>query len=645
MKFKYLLTFLITLCIIDATSQEFIRDFGKCSMDELRLNECPIDSTASAMVIYDIGTLDYESVGYYLTRKIKIKIFTKAGIDHGKISISYGKGNKLTSIKANTYNLVDGKIVKTPLQLKETFDEQLFDDIYQKKIALPEVREGSVIEITYRRNAIHYAYIPTWEFQKEIPVLYSEYNAIMYPLFEYKHQVSGELPLDEYNREPANTIPVNLYNRNYFPERYLFVMKDVPAFVDQSFITCMEDYIAKVDFQLTGVLTSFGNYESSLSTWPKLCQELLDFEGFGTYIKASERQSRDIVNFIETMQPLEKVKWIDHHMKTNFRFDDDDSFLASETCKKIFTEKTGNSAELNLAAIGMIKAAGIEVKPVLLSTRDHGMIQKIYPFVNEFNYVVGLVILDSMYYIIDVTEPLLKFGDIPPRCLNDEGLIVDKDIVEWLKLESIEMSDVRYDITLNASVNNDSLNIGCKSTSTYYEALEIRDDFKNDYESLAKRYIGDDFQSYDSLKCENLNTPENPFIFSYSKTEELENVDNHLIINPFCGIILTENPLKQPVRDYPVDFNYKWSRSFSVTLKIPEGYKLSSKPENLIVNNKQIRIVYSITEPEPGTINIVGVYQFKKDLYPASEYASLKGYYDQIISKFNEKLTLEPVGI
>lgn len=634
------------LLVQQATSQEFVRDFGKCSMDELQLTHCPFDSTASAMVIYDIGNLDYETtVGYFFTRKMKIKIFSKAGIEHGKISIVYLNGNKVTSIKANTYNLVDGKIVKTPLSLKETFDEQLYDDWYVKKIALPEVREGSVIEITFKRNAIHYANIPTWEFQKEIPVLYSEYKALMYPLFQYKHQVTGEIPLDEYNHEFENAIPVNLYKRNYFPEKYLFVMKDIPAFVDQSFITCMEDYIAKVDFQLTGILTSFGNYESNLSTWPKLCQELLDFESFGTYIKSAERQSRDMISFLEGKTALEKVKWVDQHMKMTFTHNDDYSFLASETFKKILTEKSGNSADLNLAAIGMLKAAGIDVKPVLLSTRDHGMIQKLYPFVDEFNYVVGLVLLDSIYYVIDVTEPLLKFGDIPPHCLNDEGLIVTKGETEWLKLEGTEMSDVRYDITLSANMNHDSLSIECKSTSTYYEALEKRHSFKDEYESLAIEYIGEDYKSYDSIRCENLTTPEQPFIFRFSKKEELESIDNHLIINPFCGYVLTENPLKQPVRDYPVDFTYKWSRSFSVKMKIPEGYKISTKPQNLTVNNKNIRIVYSVSEPEPGIINILGVYQFKKDVYPASDYAEIKAYYDQIISKFNEKITFEPIGI
>ncbi len=181
--------------------------------------------------------------------------------------------------------------------------------------------------------------------------------------------------------------------------------------------------------------------------------------------------------------------------------------------------------------------------------------------------------------------------------------------------------------------------------STYYEALEKRKDYINNYEALAKKYIGQNYKLYDSIKCTNLKNPDQPFELAFTTTMPVEQVDNYLIIEPFSGYALTENPLKEPDRKYPVDFTYNWSRTFSATLNIPEGYRLTSQPENLVINDKNIRVVYTVSEREPGVLNILGLYHFKKDIYLSSDYQALKGYYDKIINKFNEKLTLEAVEI
>ena len=35
---------------------------------------------------------------------------------------------------------------------------------------------------------------------------------------------------------------------------------------------------------------------------------------------------------------------------------------------------------------------------------------------------------------------------------------------------------------------------------------------------------------------------------------------------------------------------------------------------------------------------MIGVYQFKKDVYAILDYSELKNYFNQIVDKFNEKL-------
>ncbi len=512
---------------------------------------------------------------------------------------------------------------------------------------MPNVKEGSVFEISYTLTANGYYSLPTWEFQTDIPVLYSRLDATFDPRYSYTQILRGDKPLDDFQTSTTNIRPIFINNIPYSRENFKFIMREIPAFNDESFITSANDYKIKLDFQLSGYRNRYGIMEPILSTWPKLCEGLFDAESFGSFIKSCERAGKDLIseNKLDTMSLTNRIKWVDKYMKTNFEYNNTNTFLSTKSCKQLLDQKTGSSGDLNLMAIGFLRAVGAEADPVILSTRSHGKIQTAYPFLEAFNYTVALVNLDSSLYIVDVTEPMLNFSEIPTRCLNDQGMLVRKDNIDWIEFQSNFMSDNRHEIELTINPAHDSLQAQIKLTSSGYEALNKRKLFKTDYKELAEDLLGRNYLSYDSINSVNLKETTQPFQLHFSRPFEVENVDDNLLIDPFCGMIITENPLKQTERSYPIDFTYKFSRSFSININIPQGYRLLSTPENLIVNNKQVRIVYAVTNLNPEIVTITAVYQFKKDVYPASDYLTLKGYYDQIVSKFNEKIILEKTGI
>jgi len=103
---------------------------------------------------------------------------------------------------------------------------------------------------------------------------------------------------------------------------------------------------------------------------------------------------------------------------------------------------------------------------------------------------------------------------------------------------------------------------------------------------------------------------------------------------------LTENPLKMPSRSYPVDMVYKKVKKYQSIIKIPDGYKLMLKPENLDFESNLVKITFTSEVQNNTTIKVYGVYEFKNDIYYSSNYNDLKGYFNKIIDKFNEKLVL-----
>ena len=133
--------------------------FGDVSIEELKMKRYDKDTTASAIVLCDYGEsrIEYQqgkgfSVKFERVRRVKI--FSKEGYVWGNFSIPiYKSGTNeedLTTLKAITYNLENGKIVESKLKNEAIFTEEADKNTKIVKFALPNVKEGSVIEILYK---------------------------------------------------------------------------------------------------------------------------------------------------------------------------------------------------------------------------------------------------------------------------------------------------------------------------------------------------------------------------------------------------------------------------------------------------------------------------------------------------------------
>ena len=128
-----------------------------------------------------------------------------------------------------------------------------------------------------------------------------------------------------------------------------------------------------------------------------------------------------------------------------------------------------------------------------------------------------------------------------------------------------------------------------------------------------------------------------PYMLSYTGEASLERIGNQLIINPFMGTALSENPLKQKERTYPVDFIYKQSETFISNISIPEGYEVEFLPSDISLSTDLIEIRFN-TEEINRQVSVKGSYAFKKSMYSPSEYDRLKKNLDLIVRKFNDSV-------
>jgi hypothetical protein len=169
--------------------------------------------------------------------------------------------------------------------------------------------------------------------------------------------------------------------------------------------------------------------------------------------------------------------------------------------------------------------------------------------------------------------------------------------------------------------------------------LDYRSSYQDDPEEFKKGFYTDEMGVKKEVSVMNENAADLPFIHTYSATLPVEMVGDKLLVNPFPGLVPTENPLKLPFRSYPVDMVYKNKHSFHTTLAIPEGYKFLDQNNTVSVDNNLVNIRYRIENRE-NQLLISGSYEFKKPVYLKHEYYDLKSFITKIVETFNDKIVL-----
>jgi hypothetical protein len=115
-----------------------------------------------------------------------------------------------------------------------------------------------------------------------------------------------------------------------------------------------------------------------------------------------------------------------------------------------------------------------------------------------------------------------------------------------------------------------------------------------------------------------------------------------LYITPFINESISDNPLKQKKRTYPIDMIYPQKKALNSVIFIPEGYKVDFLPQKLNIDNKLFKLNYFIVS-DNEQIKISFEYYFKQSVYPVNNYSLIKYYFNEIVKKGNEKIVLSKI--
>lgn len=642
---KPVFTFFFFFLISVSMAQKSPIKFGDIPMEDMTMTMYPGDSSAAAVVLTDYGEAYIQSsvstTIMTFERHVRIKILKKEGLSWANAIIPlYQAGTteeKVTSLKASTYNLEGGKIVESKMPKDAIFKEKFNRNINHHKFTLPNVKEGSVIEYSFKINSEFFTNFPNWAFQRSIPTRHSEYWAIMPTFFIYERYMQGYLPVTHYETKQLNMT-------GYQAVGHHWIVKDAPAFKEEPYMTSEEDYISKINFALAYINIPGQISREIMGSWGKLAADLLEYEDFYGVIKGSGFLKNQVEMITAGKNdPLEKITAIHNFVKENIRWDGFRDFLAGNL-KKIMEQKTGSSGDINLLLASMLEKAGFDVDMVLLSTRDHGFVRQAYPMTRQFNYVVCLVRVGDKSIFLDATEKYLPVNVLPERCLNGQGLLVSKKNQGWVNLDTRTKSKTIISADLRLTDGGD-LKGKLSLQRDGYDANTMRNKYNSEGEqSYMKELIGTRSWQIEKSEFQNVKEVSLPVKESHdvSITEHASVSGPTIYLNPFVAGQLESNPFKVETRTYPVDFGSLIEKMYMCKIVIPEGYTLDEAPTSRVLTLPSNSARYSYNVASHGNvITLTSYLQINRNIFTQVEYPDLREFYNQVVAKQAEQFVFK----
>ncbi len=641
MRLKKIVPFILLLSFF-AGAQTEVQRFEKPGEDELKMSCYEKDSTAGAVFLYEKGE-NYINViddKIRLVKKYyaKIKIFKRSEFKQATIKIPLYRGvntrEEIINIKAVTNNGSE----QTFLNEKNIYTEHVNQRLTEISFTFPNIREGSILEYEYTLLSPFFFNFKGWKFQTDIPKVYSEFSAQIPGNYVYNRNLRGPYKLSKNE--------ASLKKRCFHPlgvpsaadcEVLTYAMKDIPAFVEEKYLTSKENYISKIEFELSEYIRFDGIRKKYTKTWKDVDKEFRSDKEIGGQMRKTSYFTQILDDSISPLpvDELERAKKVYTFIKEHYTWNEDYNIFGDTNVKRAFQERTGSVGDINLSLINALKAAKIKTDLVLLSTRNNGLPTKLHPVITDFNYILAKSSIHGKEYLLDATEKLLPFGMIPYRCLNGYGRVMDfKNDSYWMDIEprkkNINMISVQMEMDEEGHFNG-SFRETNRGYFGYSKRIKIKEKDKEDYLDKKEEELYD--WEISDYKIKNLNALDKPVIEEFRIDFSDTSNNSEIFINPFIVQLFSENPFSLEKRNYPVEFGYPFSHIYRLAVQLPKNYTIKEIPKQraFTLNDNDATISFQINRQSDRELTLQFKIIVNNYFYNPEKYTSLKDFFSKIV--------------
>lgn len=657
-----LLSGLLLLCVSTAAAQKKPKDpkFGEVEAWEWALSDFKGDTTVGAIEIFDIGKFEFDANPesrdlFRFTRHRRIKILKAAKADElANVEISYlPEVEQFIEFKAHTLELgPDGRTIKHVLPKDAIREEKLANDRRSgrprlRRFSLPNVKPGTIIETTYTLSG-SVVEPPSWDFQAQHPKLVSRMVLVAPTAITFGETFRGNLKLTKSYSEKEGQVQLG-YN-TFDIIRKLYQIDSVKAFGNYSFIYNEDNYISGVDIDFKEIRLGMGTDEQLKKSWFSLSRDVQkDKMGFNED-ELREPLVIELAGQLKDADTLTTIRNIYNYLRKEIKtlkLTDSERDRSSLTLREAIRTKSAPSSLKTILGLRLLSIMGYDPALVFIRERSSGFVKKKDPSLRQFDHFVLLVSTSKREYLIDLEDNAHPFNVLPREYFNSEAWMVTKDADAFVTLP-MEASEDRS-ITLNGKLSAKGELTGAFTVrETGYAAIDVRARWVakgTHYWAHKELFDEPNLIKLTSFKADTTVSREEPVIVlgEFVKADFAQEVDGELYFNPILIDRVSETPLKQETRDFPVEFDSRFNHQYLLNLELPAGYTVAElpKPVRIVLPDKSMEFTRAVSAQE-GRLTISIRHINRREVYPVEAYEALRKIYDAVVSAMAEQIILKP---
>ena len=482
---------LLALPFATASAADVNMKWGKPTQEEMQMTVYDAEPDAEAVVLCRLTDVEYtvQNIGFLADyhEKFRIKVLKPGGARFAKVVIPYqvamsvdnnisglklnakslpqpggssnsyfeGEGVSMTEdvlavegdeevvgIKATAFNLEGSKVVKTNLKKSDIATKNIDDHNFQLEFTVPNVKEGTVIEYEYTIHSQIFWELHDWYGQCEIPVAFAklDMNIPTFLIFNIEDHGIQRLTYTctagsmNYKVESDPLAKPMTVTTNH----YVYVGRNRKGMPNDGYTWNVQDLWAGITAELrTYRLRGMGQMDYA-KTWDQIETMILDSDDLGAHLNdhsplADELKEAKIEEVADLrvraaavcQLVMSKVKW-------NGRYT-----LSPASTAETLKNGSGSNADINLLLIQSLHDVGLTAAPVVLRTRDLGLLPYNFPSISKFStFLVAVVLPGGSKAFLDASSKHGKLNEVPEVMRVERALLVQKGKKgEWVNLQ------------------------------------------------------------------------------------------------------------------------------------------------------------------------------------------------------------------
>jgi hypothetical protein len=619
-------------------------DWLPISPEELKMTSVPEAPGSPAVYLYrQVDRNDQESHEY---NYVRIKILTEEGRKYADVEIPFFKeSGDIRNIKARTIR-PDGTIAGFDGKIYEkTIVKARGLKYLAKTFTLPDVQVGSIIEYHYMKSWDQYIYFKTsqWLISDELFTKSARFS--LKELSDYAIRWSWPTGL------PAGTSPPKNEHGLIHLET-----QNVPAFQIEDYMPPENEIKYRVEF----IYTQENDEKDPEKFWRKEGKKYNDrVENFAGKRKAMEQALAQIVS--PNDPPETKLQKIYARVQQirNLSYEAEKTQQEEKRAKQKDTNNVedvwkhgyGDGREIDWLYLALVRAAGMEAYPVLISRRNEYFFNPGVMNPNELNDNVVLVKLNGKDVYCDPGTKFTPLGLLPWSETAVKGLRLDKDGGSWVTTSLPQSSVSRIERKADLRLRDDGTLEG-KLTIAFsgLEALYRRIEQRNEDEASRKKFLEDQVREYIpvGVDVELTNKPDwesstEKMVAEYDlKVPGWASGAGRRALLPVGLFSATEKHLFDHAnRVHPIYFYYPSAKIDDVTIDLPLGWQVSSLPP--VQNLDAKAALYNLkVENNKGTLHLTRRLNMDLLMIEVKLYPALRNFFQVVRTGDEQQIVLQP---